>query len=88
MSASSQTAKPPQQTVTLSTHIELVVRQYFRNLGNETPSDLYDIMLQQLEKPLLKVVLEQTRGNQSKTAEILGLNRGTLRKKLKTHGLD
>lgn len=88
MSASSQTAKPPQQTVTLSTHIELVVRQYFRNLGNETPSGLYDIMLQQLEKPLLKVVLEQTRGNQSKTAEILGLNRGTLRKKLKTHGLD
>lgn len=78
----------PQQTVTLPMHIELVVRQYFKNLGEQTPNNLYEIMLHQLEKPLLKVVLEQTRGNQSKTAEILGLNRGTLRKKLKIHNLD
>lgn len=78
----------PQQTVTLPMHIELVVRQYFKNLGEQPPNNLYEIMLHQLEKPLLKVVLEQTRGNQSKTAEILGLNRGTLRKKLKIHNLD
>ena len=82
-----QTNSPTSQTVTLPMHIELVVRQYFKNLGQEMPTNLYEIMLHQLEKPLLKVVLEQTRGNQSKTAEILGLNRGTLRKKLKEHNL-
>lgn len=84
----SQNSQSSQQTVTLPMHIELVVRQYFKNLGEQTPNNLYEIMLHQLEKPLLKVVLEQTRGNQSKTAEILGLNRGTLRKKLKIHNLD
>ncbi|ELA08825.1 Fis family transcriptional regulator [Moraxella macacae 0408225] len=85
---STKTINPRQQAVTLGRHIELVVNQYFKNLGNEAPSNLYDIMLQQLEKPLLKVVLEQTRGNQSKASEILGLNRGTLRKKLKNYELD
>lgn len=84
----SQNSQSSQQTVTLPMHIELVVRQYFKNLGEQTPNNLYEVMLHQLEKPLLKVVLEQTRGNQSKTAKILGLNRGTLRKKLKTHNLD
>jgi Fis family transcriptional regulator len=44
-------------------------------------------MLHQFEKPLISVVLEYTRGNQTRTAEILGLNRGTLRKKLKAHQL-
>ena len=71
----------------LSSHVEQAVRQYFSTLAEEEPTQLYEIMLSQLEKPLLKVVLEQTRGNQSRTAEILGLNRGTLRKKLKTYNL-
>lgn len=84
----SPNSQSSQQTVTLPMHIELVVRQYFKNLGEQMPNNLYEVMLHQLEKPLLKVVLEQTRGNQSKTAQILGLNRGTLRKKLKTHNLD
>lgn len=84
----SQHSQSSQQPVTLSMHIEMVVRQYLKNVGEDVPSDLYEIMLHQLEKPLLKVVLEHTRGNQSKTAEILGLNRGTLRKKLKIHNLD
>ncbi|MFW2176461.1 MULTISPECIES: helix-turn-helix domain-containing protein [unclassified Moraxella] len=75
------------QEVALSTQVELAVRQYFKNLGDQKASNLYEVMLHQLERPLLKVVLEQTRGNQTRTAEILGLNRGTLRKKLKTHNL-
>lgn len=71
----------------LRIHVERVVRQYFALLGDETPSNLYDLILQQIEAPLLAVVLEQTRGNQTKCAQILGLNRGTLRKKLKTYDL-
>lgn len=71
----------------LANHVEQAVRQYFKMLADAEPTNLYDLMLSQLEKPLLSVVLEQTRGNQSKTAEILGLNRGTLRKKIKAYDL-
>ncbi len=71
----------------LCMHVERVVRQYFVTLGDDIPTDLYELILKEVERPLLSVVLEQTRGNQSKCAQILGLNRGTLRKKLKTHNL-
>ena len=74
-------------STSLAHHIELVVREYFDNLKEQQPTQLYELMLSQFEKPLISVVLEHTRGNQTKTAEILGLNRGTLRKKLKTHQL-
>lgn len=85
--AATQTPQAYQSQESLSTHVEHAVRQYFKILDDVEPTNLYEIMLHQLEKPLLMVVLEQTQGNQSKTAEILGLNRGTLRKKLKTHQL-
>lgn len=71
----------------LRVHVERVVRDYFSALGEDMPTDLYDLILREVELPLLTVTLEQTRGNQSKCAQILGLNRGTLRKKLKTYDL-
>lgn len=71
----------------LRVHVERVVREYFSMLGDEMPTDLYELILKQIEEPLLSVVLEKTRGNQTKCAQILGLNRGTLRKKLKTYDL-
>lgn len=71
----------------LHIHVERAVREYFVALGDDMPTDLYELILKQVELPLLTVVLEQTRGNQSKCAKILGLNRGTLRKKLKTYNL-
>ncbi|WP_157049361.1 helix-turn-helix domain-containing protein [Psychrobacter urativorans] len=71
----------------LRVHVERVVREYFATLGDELPTDLYDLILREIELPLLTVTLEQTRGNQTKCAQILGLNRGTLRKKLKTYHL-
>ncbi|MDP4870221.1 MAG: DNA-binding transcriptional regulator Fis, partial [Gammaproteobacteria bacterium] len=49
--------------------------------------DLYDLVLAEVEAPLLAAVMHQTRGNQSKAAIVLGLNRGTLRTKLKQYGL-
>lgn len=67
----------------LRVHVERVVRQYFAMLGDEMPTDLYELILKQVEEPLLSVVLEKTRGNQTKCAQILGLNRGTLRKNSK-----
>ncbi len=70
-------------------NIEDCVRQsldvYFKDLGNETPHDLYNMMLEIFEKPMLEVVMRQASNNQSKAAEWLGLNRNTLRKKLTEH---
>jgi len=50
--------------------------------------NLYDMVLQQMERPLIQIVLEKTRGNQVRTAEILGINRNTLRKKINTLGIE
>lgn len=71
----------------LRQHVQLAVKQYFVELEGEMPTNLYDTMLQEFERPLIEVVLEQTKGNQSKSAKILGLNRGTLRKKMSQYGL-
>jgi len=60
---------------------------YFHRLNGHKPGDLYQLVMSEVEKPLLVAVLDYTEGNQSEAAEILGINRGTLRKKLRTHHL-
>ena len=60
---------------------------YFRRLNGHKPGDLYQLVLGEVEKPLFEAVLDYTNGNQSEAAEILGINRGTLRKKLRTYNL-
>jgi len=60
---------------------------YFRDLDGEVPQNVYDMVLQCVEKPLLETVMKHAKGNQSKAAEILGLNRNTLRKKLAQYSL-
>ena len=63
------------------------LRQYFRTLNGHKPEGLYDLVIGEVEKPLFQAVLDYTGGNQSLAATILGINRGTLRKKLRLHGL-
>lgn len=63
------------------------LKRYFRDLEGETPCAVYDMVLNQVEKPLLECVMGECGGNQSKAALMLGLNRNTLRKKLLQHGL-
>ena len=63
------------------------VEQYFKNLDGAPAGNLYNLVLDEVEEPLLKAVLGYTKGNQSKAAIILGLSRGTLRKKMKKFGL-
>lgn len=75
------------QQKALRDHVEIAMRNYFSNLGGEQVTGVYDMVLAEVEAPLLEVILEYTRGNQTRASEILGLNRGTLRKKLKDHGL-
>jgi len=63
------------------------IRRYLYELDGTQPHDMYDLVLRQVEQPLLEAILEHTKGNQSKAAEYLGLNRGTLRKKLRIYNL-
>ena len=60
---------------------------YFRDLDGEKPSSVYDMVINCVEKPLLESVLHRVEGNQTHAAEMLGINRNTLRKKMKVHGI-
>jgi Fis family transcriptional regulator len=62
--------------------------QYFKDLNGENPTNVYEMVVGLVEKPLLTYIMGISKGNQSKAAEILGLNRNTLRKKLKQHKID
>ncbi len=61
---------------------------YFNDLDGEEPcGNLYEMMIGEVEQALFSAIMDRTRGNQSKAAEILGINRSTLRKKLRLYGL-
>lgn len=66
--------------------VRRAVENHLASLGGQPINELYDIVLAEIERPFFEVVLKHTKGNQSKAAIILGLSRGTLRKKLKMHG--
>ena len=72
----------------LRTHTEEALQAYFKTLNGDRPGELYDLVLSEVEEPLFRVVMDYTQGNQSQAAGILGINRGTLRKKLKTYYLN
>lgn len=79
--------QPLSHAGTLRQHVLSSVERYFELLEGEPASDLYQLVLTEVEAPLLSAVMQQVRGNQSKAAIVLGLNRGTLRSKLKLYGL-
>ena len=60
---------------------------YFEDLDGEMPAPIYDMVLRSVERPMLEIVLQQAGGNQTLAAEMLGINRNTLRKKLIDHKL-
>ena len=71
----------------LRKHTEEAINSYFSSLDGDSPGELYDLVLGEVEQPLFKAVMDFTRGNQSQAAVILGISRGTLRKKLKNYSL-
>jgi Fis family transcriptional regulator len=77
-----------QQISQLYNAVKHSIRRYLYELDGTEPNEMYAMVLRQIELPLLEAVLEHTRGNQSRAAEYLGLNRGTLRKKLRLYDLD
>ena len=68
-----------------ATHV--AISNYFADLDGHPPGNLYDMMIGEVELALFSALLEETSGNQTKAAEILGINRSTLRKKLRAYGL-
>jgi Fis family transcriptional regulator len=63
------------------------LEKYFKDLGEQQPSNVYEMVVFTVEKPILEAVMARAAGNQSHAAEMLGINRNTLRKKLQQHGL-
>lgn len=81
-----QTANATQQT--LRECVQEAIQRYLSQLDGTPPANIYDMVIAEVEVPLLESILQYTRGNQSKAAIILGISRGTLRKKLKQYDLD
>ena len=67
--------------------VRRAIEVYFKDLDGERASGVYDMVINCVEKPLLESVLHKLRGNQSHAAQVLGINRNTLRKKMKAHGI-
>jgi Fis family transcriptional regulator len=75
-------------TQSLAKCVASTVRRYLDDLGDDCDhNNLHQLLLEQVEKPLLTVVMERARGNRCRAAELLGINRNTLRKKLQQYGL-
>jgi Fis family transcriptional regulator len=72
----------------LSKCVEDAVRDFLRTAGDHGVDDLHQFVMAEVERPLLDTVMRHVNGNRSRAAGILGLNRATLRKRLKLHGLD
>jgi len=72
----------------LCTCVASSMQRYFADIEDTPVSNLYEMVISEVEQPLLKTVMEHTRGNQSRAAELLGINRSTLRKKLAKYQID
>jgi Fis family transcriptional regulator len=72
----------------MARYVRKAVKEYFKDLDGEDPCcEMYNMVMNCVEKPLLEMVLEQVGGNQTRAAEMLGINRNTLRKKMLEHGI-
>jgi len=83
----SRPAAPDGRSVPLRSLTEQALDSYFTSLNGHAPGHLYELVMREVEEPLFRAVLDYSEGNQSRAAGILGINRGTLRKKLKTYGI-
>ncbi|MGL5631571.1 MAG: helix-turn-helix domain-containing protein [Azovibrio sp.] len=71
-----------QQQHDIESFIQIALDKYFRDLDGEKPTAVYNMVIKSVERPMLELVLRQAGGNQTQAAEMLGINRNTLRKKL------
>lgn len=74
-----------EETISLAESVTQAVKKYFTELKGTSPVDLYAVVLEEIEVPLFKAVMEHCKYNQSRAAAMLGMSRGTLRTKLRTY---
>jgi Fis family transcriptional regulator len=67
--------------------VRRAIEGYFRDLDGERPCGVYEMVISCVERPLIEAVLTRVDGNQTHAAQMLGINRNTLRKKMKNHGI-
>ena len=71
----------------LSDQVAKSMDKYFKELDGEKATNIYSMVLKEVEQPLLETVMKQYNGNQTVASKVLGINRGTLRTKLKEYNL-
>lgn len=71
----------------LRASVQSALELFFRDLEGHDAEGVYDMVIGQVEQAMLESIMQHTRSNQTRAAEVLGINRSTLRKKLKLHGL-
>lgn len=76
-----------QKNQPLHDSVRQALENHFSHINGQLPDNLYEKILAQVEAPLMEAVMEYTKNNQSRAAIVLGLSRGTLRKKLKQYGM-
>jgi len=74
--------------LSLEAIVNIKLRSCFTNMEKMESGDVYSMVLEQVERPLIRFVLEKSRGNQVRAADILGINRNTLRKKITELGIE
>lgn len=67
--------------------VEKQLDEYFRRLDGEAPHGIYDMVINHVERALIATVMERAGGNQTQAADMLGMNRNTLRTKLSKYGI-
>jgi len=93
MTVSLEAKQPVNQTVDIQQPqclrdcVSQAMSNYFKQLDGQDVVELYEMVLSEVEAPLMEAVMTYTKGNQTKASQITGLNRGTLRKKLKKYGM-
>lgn len=85
--AANDEARQSTPATSLRDTVSATVKQYLQELDGQLSSDVYQMVLAEVEAPLLEEIMAYTRNNQTKASTMLGLNRGTLRKKLKQYNL-
>ena len=88
MNAARKTGAGGRAVACLRDNVREAMERYFHDMDGHDPAGLYDLFMSEVEKPLFEVVMENTGGNISRAAQLLGLNRATLRSRLDKYGID
>ncbi|GMQ97226.1 MAG: DNA-binding transcriptional regulator Fis [Gammaproteobacteria bacterium] len=79
---------PPESKTPISLAIKGSLEKYFSDLNGHPADNIWRMVMQEVEKPILEIILREVRGNQSRAAQMLGISRSTLRKKIKQYELE